>query len=436
MRACATSDDLQALLNRMGCCRVGKTIYAPCPNCQADDDRPDKPSLMINPGEQYLLTWFCFNCMIAKPPTTAGKQTNRMIWGEIRRALQIDPHLLVKMSKRQIDELWEGISVGGEPVADEAERAPDGMLHLAYDGLLSSLSLSDTHRKWLDKKGLDPDVAYSRGYRSGIANLKSKSLLTTIPGLSDGRWLVRDGALLIPCRDRAGLIGAIKQRVTDGGRARMRLLGGGESRARQVIHFPVGSKIVRGQPLVVTEGECKADIAHVSMGYTSIVGLPGVGSWSRAVELGIESGCVLLALDQDDAGRKYTGLLGRTLSSQGVDVRVLKWANVKGLDDAHIHQQKIDCHEWSAVQSEYLVESDLAERELEDDDEYVPPFTRGQKLKDWEIVPYVEYFGPVPRSEVNGYSGTISQLIRENELLMTKDKRGQVLSAPAVAPGT
>jgi hypothetical protein len=385
--------------------------------------------------------------MVAKPQTEKEKKHNREAWGRIARALNIDPAFSQPMDDDEIEELWEGITIGGQVVhQEEPARAPDDVLHATYSALLESLTLSEPHAKWLAKRGFDSDQCLRIGYRSSPTLQEACRLaqpfrkVRDVPGLTHDMWLTRLDAILIPIRDRAGRVVAVKQRIMDGGKDRMRLLGGGGSKARQVVHHPVGTTIKRGTQVLFTEGERKGDFAHLCLSYPSVISIPGVRCWSMALDECVEAGHVLLAMDQDEAGRDCTGRLGRALTQLGVKVDVLVWDKGKGVDDFTRAGGSAQTFEWEEVAAQYQ-DSRVEEDGDEQQDNLIPPtkstpFVKGQKLRDHEIIPYVAFFQPVLRNEMGGYCYLISQMIRDGRLKMEKGSQGQILSIPDTKPST
>jgi hypothetical protein len=416
-------EQLQHLLDRMGAVRIGGTNYCRCPNCQPAEDDPEKYRLVVSPGRHYPVVAFCHRCMIPKPVSEEDRAFNRQV---VRRiwcdaVADVDP-VYVRMSEGEVRTLWGAVTVGGKPVREADDRAPDAVLHIHYSSLLSSLTLSDRHRKWLAKRGLDPDWCYERGYRTADGPVPASTSAEGVPGLVDGRWLTRK-SLLIPCRDRNGLVGAVKMRLTSDGRSRMRLLSGGGVKAKQMIHFPEGVRL-DGRPLWITEGERKADAVYFHYGQP-VGGLPGVGFANRAVELSVSAQSVVLALDDDDAGRRCTQLLGTPLRQRNVDVLVARWPDgFKGIDDALAAGQKVEVEEWTGPERTKETPSTLTPQPT-----VSTRFQKGQKLRDDQVLPYIREMGPVLRSEVLGYQPLISDLIRRNLVKMTKTAQGQQLEA-------
>jgi hypothetical protein len=425
-----TTDLLQSLLNRLNALRTGSTLSAACPLCQPDQTDADAFKLSVTQGDHYPLLVHCHRCCVSKPQDDDdrlhNRRTSRLIYQAAGATEEELAAIYARMATPEIRSLWQSVGVNGR-TEGESNRADDDTLHAHYWNLLNALSLSDRHRRWLEKKGLDADEFFTRGYRTAPDGVTAKALAKGVgegvPGCVAGeRWLCREGALLIPCRSEGGLIGAIKQRLTDGGRSRMRLLSGGGAKAKQVLHWPVGSKIEGDFNILwITEGERKADALLSGSSATAVVGLPGCGCWQLAIEPAVRAGVVVLAMDNDDAGRKCEQQLGFALAKRSVRVLKAQWEGAKGIDDAYAGGLPVE-----VVQ---------CEAEGGDGNQTGPPqpkksgFTRGRALKDTEVIPYLRQFGPLLRSEVKCYQPLLSELIRRGQVRMTKTREGQVVEA-------
>jgi DNA primase len=168
-----------------------------------------------------------------------------------------------------------------------------------YQALLAQLPLSQAHREQLRGRGLPDDRIDRGGYgtmpRDGrtcarvAAQLAEHfgGALLTVPGIigreRDGRrWLTLAGGagLLVPCRDLAGRIVALKVRRDDPGGRRCYLYlssrpdGAGPGAP---VHVPLGitapAAVVR-----VTEGELKADVSYL-LSEIPTISAPGASSW-------------------------------------------------------------------------------------------------------------------------------------------------------------
>ncbi len=414
-----TAEDLQRSLNRLGAVRCGSTVTAPCPLCQSEPVPIEKHHLSITCGNSFPLLFFCHKCQIPKAQTQEDRDYNRSVSKRILEAAGCDPAVCFeRMEAGEIRRLWSQIALGSVVLEEGQERQPDRVLSVAYSELLESLHLSDRHRKWLAKRGMDADYCFSIGYRTSEGECESEREWVGVPGCVAGKWLLRP-SLLIPCRNREGLVCAIKQRVTDGGKARMRLLSHRGIKARQLIHWPLATQApAKGHSFWITEGERKADYLQRAKGQW-VLGLPGCGSWQRVVPLldGVPE--VVLALDADEAGRKTTDQLGRLLKASGKSVLVAKWGNGKGVDDALAAGEELRLEEF--VAADRVGEAQPVNPQPKGSLEW------GQKLSDHQILPYLKQFGPQPMHLVKAYSPTVMALLREGRLRSSLTKEGRIL---------
>jgi hypothetical protein len=183
---------------------------------------------------------------------------------------------------------------------------------IVYKALLKLLDLTQEHRKQLNgRRGLTDGQIEKLGYKSlpwrkqaFCHNLiKDGHSLEGVPGFwkNKSNWdLTGKTGILIPVRDRNGLITGLKIRVDKpvnrsakyillssnpkGDQKREGYSGG--TKARVSMHWPLDKpkgKIIK--VLRITEGELKADITNSFIedgSYT--ISLPGVSSWRLALE--------------------------------------------------------------------------------------------------------------------------------------------------------
>lgn len=428
-----TSQQLQDCLDRLGVVRVSGGLYCRCLNCQPDETDPDRFKMAVSPGSVSPIVTFCLRCGKSKAQTEEDRSWNRWLTKRLFTESGIDLGLVFqRMESAEIRRLWTQVKVGGEcvPHRDEEGRADPDTLNRAYTDLLTQLTLSERHRKWLTKRGLDAEWCFRMGYRSTPpVSVRSTSPVVGVPGLtqswtqSEGQWLLRQNALLIPCRDRWGRVLSLKQRLFDGKKGRMRLVSGGGVKALSLLHFPLGS-VTDQTPLWVTEGERKADALFYWYRLPT-VGLPGVSTWSWAADVGRQYGQVILALDNDDPGRKAADQLALSLGSNGVSVLVAKWEGTKGIDDALAKGLKVTVGEWTGERESEGLQSSPPTKRLYTEQSLV----LGQRLSDHQILQYLRQFGPVLRQDLKGYPPTISSMIRQGQIVMHKDDKGQWLEA-------
>jgi hypothetical protein len=241
-----------------------------------------------------------------------------------------------------------------------ARRADPATLHAVYDALLGGLTVSAAHRDNLRKRGLSDSEIDLRLYRTlpvqGRARLARELRerwpddLLAVPGFvvrdKDGRrypTIAGSAGLLIPVRDLAGCITALKVRRDDAGDGpRYSYLSsvkfGGPSPGSPV-HVPLGVA-APAMTVRLTEGELKADAATVLSGVPA-VSVPGVAGWKACLPLlrELETKTVLIAFDADAAEKptvaRALNASVEGLVAEGLAIEVEKWdAAHKGIDDA------------------------------------------------------------------------------------------------------
>jgi hypothetical protein len=125
-----------------------------------------------------------------------------------------------------------------------------------------------------------------------IAGLHDPHQIAKVPGFykKDGKWclnLPNANGILIPVRNTAGEIDAIKIRLNDAKQNKYLSLSSsrfGGPKAKAVVHFPQGyNKHVAKKTIRIVEGEIKADIAMLFSDTLSI-SIPGVSSWAKSFE--------------------------------------------------------------------------------------------------------------------------------------------------------
>lgn len=303
-------------------------------------------------------------------------------------------------------------------------------LDRAYRLLLNSLDLSTAHRRWLNRRGF-PDAAVDHfGYRTGGAQgVSSESLLADplpgdvrkllqrIPGSETSgdatRFRLRSHSLLLPCRSRDGSIFGIKQRITDGGRARIRLLSSSKWGGPAAVTGTHWARVGGSPPLrvILTEGERKADLTAWTLRDAVVLAAPGTARIDlllRDLDASPYSTLpVYTAFDRDPAGEKAE----REVESVGwtaYALRRLRWDRGKGIDDA------------------IAAGVELREEETPQPREPLRGLTQKEKL----IRLLGE--GERPRDEIEKVipSATLSRWIREGSLGMRKERGiGQILYA-------
>ena len=255
------------------------------------------------------------------------------------------------------------------PSTTERADAPD--LDAAYRALLARLTIAAGDRDELLRRGLSAEDIARGMYRTlpdgwrerapiarELVSIFGEGLARRVPGIvwnegrddpSRGWWgLAGWPGILIPCRDIAGRIVALKVRRRDPvpeDEARYTFVTSSNHRGPKALmeaHVPAVALALRGkvEPLVLTEGELKADVSTALSGLP-VVSIPGVGKWQLGAELARQWGArsVAVALDADahrkeDVARAQGALLA-ALRAEGLDARLWQWPEEqgKGLDD-------------------------------------------------------------------------------------------------------
>jgi len=241
------------------------------------------------------------------------------------------------------------------------ELDPD-ILNNVYSFLLSGLTLSDSHRKSLLKRGFTDDEINFRGYKTLNARGRKKlvdrliekfgiDICFSVPGVykktgEDKSWFSFAGptGIVIPSRDFKGRVVALKIRRNDGGEGPKYLYvsskkhgGAGPGAPVHVPKFKYSKEITKVR---ITEGELKADLATSISGILTL-SLPGVTAWRQVLPVlkKIDVQTVLLALDADAKENFSVASALRNIASalidEGYQILIEYWdmAHGKGIDD-------------------------------------------------------------------------------------------------------
>lgn len=414
---------LQETLAQLGVARVGCEFRAPCPVHQTEETESENFLLAVSPGSIVPLVFRCFKC-----------EYSRKFFAQVADAKGLDKDFLTtRMEEEEIRQLWAAAEVDTFTGLNCPPAAGPDDLHAVYTDLLDRLELTDAHARWLQSRKLDPDWAYSAGYRSSpgdpdavaaVVGAAGHAALLGVPGFARGpRLLTRRRAILTPCRDQWGRILALKQRLLDGKRGRIRLLSSvtaGGPKALSFTHCPLGVGGRRWPRLWVTEGERKADSFWTTQ-EQPVVAIPGVGQWNCLLKVLADlvepAGEVVLAMDRDRAGERCEESLAPVLAKAGYRVLRGGWAGGLKLDEGR---------EFTVREGASLA-SDRTEARPN------PKVSRseepGRRLQDHEVIDWLRSRGPTLRDQIPAYSPTLSRLIREGKLQMRKTDRGQLLQA-------
>ncbi len=240
------------------------------------------------------------------------------------------------------------------PDAKQIPKAAPDVLDRAYHALLVELSLSDTHRTNLQRRGLTDDeilrLEYKsfpvNGRRGVVQSLKAKGFkLIGVPGFWLGFEEVRlsgPAGILIPVRDTKRRIIGLQIRCdnTENG-SRYRWLSsrgyfaGCSPGAPVHVAGPVSTK----SEMWITEGPIKADIAALRLERV-VLAVPGVGNWPGIIPIVRElaPARAIVAFDMDKLSYPVVNLHKNALIACLIKRRIrtfeADWnAEFKGLDD-------------------------------------------------------------------------------------------------------
>jgi hypothetical protein len=232
-----------------------------------------------------------------------------------------------------------------------------GKRDAGYRRLLANLPLSPDHRDNLLKRGLSDADIDAGGYRTLPAAGRGPAVkqvaaelgqdFATVPGFvigERGPRIAAPAGLLVPVRDLAGQIVALKLRADNGSGDHGKYLYlssakyGGPSPGNPV-HVPAGVcgpvELAR-----ITEGELKADVAY-RLSSVPTLSFPGVASWRVVLPvlqaLGVKT--VRVAFDADAGTNKHVAKALRDccqdLQAAGFGVELERWPQDagKGFDD-------------------------------------------------------------------------------------------------------
>lgn len=222
-------------------------------------------------------------------------------------------------------------------------RTDIDLVDAAYQAVLVELSLSDEHRKDLQRRGLTDCEIDRRQYRSlrnvdrgragKAAAAKAGDNVLSVPGFTRGTYGVtltgNATGLLVPVRALEGRIQALKIRQ-QGDPKYLYLSDAANTSSGSPIHVPLGImppvEIIR-----VTEGELKADVC-MSLDATPTIGVPGVTQWKSAMPIlkELHAKTVVIAYDAPDVRSKLPVLqqaeaFYHDLKTQGFEVELEDW---------------------------------------------------------------------------------------------------------------
>lgn len=409
-------ENLHQILRKFSVGYGHNDFYVRCPACGQDENRR---KLHLSRGRNRVLVGFCFGCL-----TPGDKDAAFSYWKNVCDEVGVTAdefnELMAERTPDEVNAIW------GSTRAKKSQPVPTKILHDVYNRYLELCDLEDSHSLWLDKRGLNSDWAFAAGYRTSPSNEDSTAIAAAlnddfgddigdVPGFridndNGVQILNRLPAILTPVRDLDGKIFAIKHRILDNRGARNRWFSSTEYGGNGAVvgcHVPIG--VSRNSSTVwVTEGERKADVAWVR-GSKPTISIPGVGGYRFAISTlqKMQPSEVIVALDKDDAGNRYTPILATELSKI-YDVKIATWEKVKGLDDIILSDGEISFRRSLLAPPHESSCRDSASR----------------ILRDSEIISYLQQTGPMLKSKIPAWQATITKFIREGKLQSRNTAKG------------
>ena len=259
-------------------------------------------------------------------------------------------------------------------VRPELNLASSAVRDNTYRNLLSLLSLGDTHREALLKRGLSEEDIVLRGYRTTPAVRIPKIVteliergceLKGVPGFycdeHTGRWMmdIRSSGIMIPDVNCDGEIEAIQIRVDQATGGKYKLLSSVDryygTSASCCPHYVGLNEEIKS--VYLTEGVLKADVAYsISKELGSprtFVGLTGVSNFnqcrrafSELHSMGITR--IYVAFDMDaDINKTVAQARNRVIADGfacGFDMELIQWDHCyKGIDDFFLEKIQSAC---------------------------------------------------------------------------------------------
>jgi RecA-family ATPase len=320
-------DQLENVIDALGARMVGAELLFPCPACQAQERDPGRWKGRLAPGYSQLILVCCRrNCKLLD--ILAAKSLRE---GDI----------YCPLNSEEIKATWDSLDLLPGEVEQVYPLADADTRHAVYSDLLAACPAEPPYHTLPADTATKNKIASDlyRKHGDALYGVPGFALVDAAPVLAGGDTL---HGLLIPVRDLAGRIIAMKVRRKKGTKNKIRVLSSaqhGGPKGPVEVHVPLGvndaakaTKKVR-----IVEGERKADTCW-AMTSVPTVSIPGTGTWRRALpvleQLGVET--VILSCDMDAAGLRCDLELLQELSTiEAVKTVVVeRWdSKHKGLDD-------------------------------------------------------------------------------------------------------
>jgi len=327
---------------------LGRTeVEAKCPFC---GDKARRYHLRMNTVKDVYMCWLC---------GTSGNSVS--LYARLKNISYRDA----------ADDLQGGSNLYQMPqtpvpkTQPEREPRPLPERHAVFHAMLEHLALNEKHRENLLGRGLSKDRIEQNEYRSLPESHKARLLLAGmlsvfhdldgIPGFFQngaGRWNIAGApGLMIPCRDRYGLIQGMQVRLDDEAaqERRYRWLSSGHEitgvRSGAYIHI-TGN--LTAAVAYITEGPLKGDAASFHDGDALFVCVPGVNvtdGLRESVDT-LSAKDYIIAMDMDKMTnwrvREACKKIAKELSAiDGARVHTANWdPRYKGVDDYYLAQNR------------------------------------------------------------------------------------------------
>ena len=330
--------------------RRGYRFFAICP-FHGDNE----PSMDI--GERYFR---CYGCGVY------GDAVDLVALYFDMRKIESAKYIKRHYGLNGMDDNWEfKETFKVKEVISQKTNLSDIQLHSVYDFMIKNTVLEKQHEENLLKRGLTKEEIEFKEYRSMPVGGKRKKLvkkllkefgdLKGVPGfgIDEGEWVLRGPkGIITPVRNPDLCVVELlvrKDKVKEGENrhhllSSSWLLNGSKPSVRIHTAIPAGNKEMASlfaglnkEPVCVTEGPMKGDIAATKMGVTFKT-YNGVANWHSLLKENIPL-TTPVVIAQDNEFDKYnirlqTRKMANKLIETGYEVYLLAWEHEKGVDDA------------------------------------------------------------------------------------------------------